>query len=97
MEEREYGSLKDLAAFLEEVPDGTLVLVGHTDTVGDLETNIRLSKRRAEAVRTRLIGSFNVDPRRVQAEGNGYLSPVASNLTEAGREANRRVEAILKP
>ncbi|MEX0284268.1 MAG: OmpA family protein [Paracoccaceae bacterium] len=97
LEDREYPSLRALAGFLQDNPDGTLVLVGHTDTVGDLATNIQLSKRRAETVRTRLIDSHNVDPARVQAEGNGYLSPIASNLTKAGREANRRVEAILKP
>lgn len=97
LEERAYASLKELAAFLAEYAEGTLVLVGHTDTVGDLATNIRLSKRRAEAVRTLLIGMHNVSPERVEAEGNGYLSPIASNLTPEGREANRRVEVMLKP
>lgn len=97
LEEREYASLKELAAYLTEYAEGTLVLVGHSDTDGDLATNIRLSKRRAEAVRTRLIGTYNISPKRVAAEGNGYLSPIASNLTPEGREANRRVEVILKP
>ncbi len=97
LEEREYASLQALAAFLAEVEEGVIVLVGHTDTTGAIEANIRLSKRRAQSVRNRLIGSYNVDPARLEAEGNGYLSPIASNLTEAGRKANRRVEAVLKP
>ncbi len=97
LEDRAYSSLEQLAVFLQDNPQGTVVLVGHTDTVGDLASNIRLSKRRAETVRKRLIEVHKVDPARVQAEGNGYLSPIASNLTPEGREANRRVEAILKP
>lgn len=97
LQEGTYPALANLAGFLEEHPDLSVMLVGHTDSVGDLLANIRLSKRRAQAVRTRLIGTYNADPRRIRAEGNGYLSPVASNLTEAGREANRRVEAILLP
>ena len=39
--------------------------------------------------------AYGIDPARVQAEGMGYLAPIASNLSPAGREANRRVEAIL--
>ena len=46
-------------------------------------------------MRARLISEYGIDPARIEAEGMGYLAPVASNLTEAGRQANRRVEAIL--
>lgn len=91
----QYKSLNQLAAFLKANPDLLIALVGHTDSVGTLERNIALSKRRAESVRTHLIQVFGITPTRIQAEGMGYLAPVASNLTVDGRKANRRVEAIL--
>lgn len=92
-----YDSLADLAEFLKSHPDYVIVLVGHTDSVGALARNIALSKQRAASVRARLIRDYNVAEAQVRAEGNGYLSPVASNLTEQGRKANRRVEAVLLP
>jgi len=92
-----YQSLVALAAFLEQRQDVNIALVGHTDSTGALAANISLSKRRAQAVRDRLIAAHGVVAARVAAEGMGYLSPVASNLEAAGREANRRVEVILLP
>lgn len=97
LEERDYDSLRDLAAFMGQNPQMQITLVGHTDSVGDLASNIALSKQRAEAVRARLIAAHGVDPAQVTAEGTGYLAPIGSNLTEAGRKANRRVEAIVLP
>ena len=90
-----YPSLTRLADLLQERPGLRIALVGHTDSSGTLAVNIALSKRRAAAVRARLISEYGIDPARIEAEGMGYLAPVASNLTEAGRQANRRVEAIL--
>ncbi len=69
--------------------------MGHTDAVGNLETNIALSRARAEAVRLYLIERLDVDPGQVSATGIGYLAPRATNETEDGRETNRRVEAVL--
>ena len=90
-----YVSLAELVATLTRRPGLRVALVGHTDTVGDLETNIALSRARAASVRDRLISEFGVDPARLDAEGMGYLSPIASNLTDAGRAENRRVEVIV--
>jgi OmpA-OmpF porin, OOP family len=90
-----FATLQQLAGFLTDNPDYRIALVGHTDNVGSLGDNISLSKRRAGAVRARLIEKYGIDPARIDAEGNGYLAPVASNLTPEGRRANRRVEAIL--
>ncbi len=92
-----YDSLAALADFLKANPDLSLMLVGHTDSVGTLDQNIALSKRRAEAVRTRMLELYDLPASSVQAEGMGFLSPVASNLTAPGREANRRVEAVVLP
>lgn len=90
-----FASLEALATFLEKHPAARIALVGHTDSVGDLQSNIALSRRRAESIRTRLIEIYGADASRVAAEGMGYLAPRASNLTAQGRDANRRVEAVL--
>lgn len=90
-----YASLAALAEHLKQNPNLRVALVGHTDSVGALENNIDLSRRRAESVRSRLLEEYDIAAERVEAQGMGYLAPVASNLTREGREANRRVEVIL--
>ncbi|MFD3188687.1 OmpA family protein [Sedimentitalea sp. HM32M-2] len=95
LEPGHHDSLAQLAAYLRAHPGQRIALVGHTDSAGSLQNNIELSRRRAGAVRARLLQVHGIAPDRVEAEGMGYLAPVASNLTPEGREANRRVEAIL--
>ncbi len=90
-----FAVLEALAQALEDAPDMRLVLVGHSDNTGSREANIALARSRAEAVRARLVSEYGVAEDRLEVEGIGYLAPLASNLTEAGREANRRVEAVL--
>lgn len=90
-----FAALEQIAAFLDARPALRVALVGHTDSVGSLNGNIALSRQRAQAVRQRLIEEFGIDGARMEAEGMGYLAPIASNLEAAGREANRRVEVIL--
>lgn len=91
----DFASLSILADYLNSHPDRRIMLVGHTDSVGDLDRNIALSKKRATSVAEYLIGALGVAPEQVSAEGVGYLAPMASNLTDDGREKNRRVEVIL--
>src|SRR6056297_1351232 len=90
-----FASLAALAAFLSEDDGRRVALVGHTDSVGALEPNIDLSRARATAVMTRLIDTYGVRPEQLEARGVGYLAPIASNRTDTGRDANRRVEAVL--
>lgn len=90
-----YAALAALAAWLAANPDKTVALVGHTDASGGLDGNIVISKRRAASVRTRLIEAYGVPGAQIEAQGVGYLAPIASNATEAGRQKNRRVEAVL--
>lgn len=90
-----YESLATLAEWLKQNPDKTVALVGHTDASGGLDGNIVISKRRAASVRARLIEVYAVPATQIEAQGVGYLSPIATNLTEEGRQKNRRVEAIL--
>ena len=90
-----FASLAALADYLADHPNRRVALVGHTDAEGSLDGNIALSKRRAGSVLERLVSDYGVSRRQLAAEGMGYLSPVASNLTDAGRTANRRVEVII--
>jgi OOP family OmpA-OmpF porin len=90
-----FKSLSIVAKFLTDTPNATALLVGHTDNVGSLESNILLSKQRASAVVERLGLAYGVDVTRLSAKGVGYLTPLISNSTENGRELNRRVEFIL--
>ncbi|MFP4044404.1 MAG: OmpA family protein [Rhodosalinus sp.] len=95
LSDRVYPVLEALAAYLVADESRVVVLVGHTDAVGALDGNVALSRARAEAVLRRLVERHGVPPAQLRAEGVGYLAPVATNLTAAGREVNRRVEAVL--
>lgn len=95
LEDRDYASLAELAAFLKADPRRRIALVGHTDAVGALDKNIALSRLRATAVMERLAERYGVPREQMEANGMGYLAPVAPNTTPRGREANRRVEAVL--
>lgn len=68
-----------------------LEVASHTDAEGDATINLKLSQRRADAVRKYLVQS-GVAPEQVEARGYGEAQPIADNTTEEGREANRRVE-----
>ncbi len=88
-------ALEILARFLSRNPELAVVIVGHSDNQGSLDANIALSKRRAQAVRTALI-ERGVAAGRLEAHGVGYLAPVSTNTTDAGRILNRRVELVLR-
>lgn len=87
--------LQTLADYMAAKPDLTISIVGHTDSQGGLDGNIAISRRRAAAVIERLVSDYGVPRARLTAAGMGYLSPLASNLDPQGREANRRVEAVV--
>ena len=89
--------LSDLANFLILNKKEKIILVGHTDASGPIKGNIKLSKDRAESVQKLFVKKFNVSPNQITINGVGFLSPIASNNTEAGREQNRRVEVIIVP
>ncbi|MGI9369360.1 MAG: OmpA family protein [Ruegeria sp.] len=90
-----FSSLTLLASYLADNPGNRLALVGHTDDTGDLQANIAVSTKRAEAVRARLIEAYGIAADRIEAQGVGYLAPLTSNVTAQGRALNRRVEAVL--
>jgi len=69
-------------------------VVGHTDSVGQIEANMKLSQARAEAVVQALTKSHGVAATRLKAHGAGPIAPVVTNRTEEGRAKNRRVELV---
>lgn len=90
-----FNSLAEIAGYLRQHPGRKIALVGHTDSVGSLQGNISLSRKRATSVLERLVSAHGANRAQLEAGGMGYLAPVASNLTAEGRDANRRVEAVL--
>ncbi|MHC2994054.1 MAG: DUF4892 domain-containing protein [Candidatus Atribacteria bacterium] len=86
--------LKEIAKLLQQNPKLKLYVVGHTDNVGDLTYNMKLSQARAGAVVEEFVSKYGVDAKRLKAHGVGPLSPVVSNNTEEGRAKNRRVELV---
>ncbi|MEM9395738.1 MAG: OmpA family protein [Pseudomonadota bacterium] len=90
------GDLGLLAGNLNEYPDTQVRVVGHTDNTGAASYNLALSKERAASV-AGVLSQNGVDTGRVLAIGAGEDQPVASNLDEAGRAQNRRVEIVISP
>ena len=88
-----HAELKKLADFLKEFPKATGTIEGHTDSVGHLAANMKLSQRRADSVRSYLIEKFGIAADRIQAKGYGPTKPLADNGTAAGRTKNRRIES----
>ncbi|SMX45558.1 OmpA family protein [Actibacterium lipolyticum] len=88
--------LRVLANSLNEYPNTTIEVIGHTDNTGDAGYNQALSARRATAV-TSVLQNAGVSASRLRSYGRGEDSPVASNLNAEGRALNRRVEIIIRP
>lgn len=84
-------ALNKLAALLREMPDIKLEIVGYTDNIGIESANEQISAQRAAAVREYLV-SQGIDSSRLESKGMGSKDPIASNQTQLGRQANRRIE-----
>lgn len=87
-------ALAEIAKLLTQNSALKLLVVGHTDTVGDFDYNIDLSRRRAQAVVQTLSTDHSIAATRLKPWGVGFASPVASNRSEDGRAKNRRVELV---
>jgi outer membrane protein OmpA-like peptidoglycan-associated protein len=87
-------AIGEIAKLLTADPSLKVFVVGHTDTVGGVDSNIKLSQDRAEAVLQALVRDHGIAPARLRASGCGPFAPVASNDTEEGRAKNRRVELV---
>lgn len=89
-------SLDQLASVLVKYPKTTITVAGHTDNTGRPDYNLKLSERRANAVKFAL-ADRGVQSSRIATMGFGADSPVASNVTPDGRAENRRVELHIVP
>lgn len=87
-------AITEIARLLKSQPRLHLLVVGHTDNVGKLGYNEKLSQRRAQSVVAELVRQHAILKARLTPAGVGMYAPVASNHTEAGRALNRRVELV---
>jgi outer membrane protein OmpA-like peptidoglycan-associated protein len=87
-------ALSEIAKLLTGTPNLKVFIVGHTDNVGGVDYNMKLSQARADAVVKALTTKYKVNPQSLKAYGVGQLAPVAPNKTEEGRAKNRRVELV---
>src|SRR5690606_13296155 len=89
--------LDEVATALQDLrPGQTIVVEGHTDSVGADDYNMKLSQSRADSVRSYLV-SRGVPTNIISAVGRGETTPVAQNTTPEGRANNRRVEIVISP
>lgn len=86
-------NIAKIASFMRSYPERQAVIEGHTDSMGDDDYNLELSRSRAFAVRQALIEE-GISAARISTQGFGESLPVASNATSSGRQENRRVEII---
>jgi OmpA-OmpF porin, OOP family len=87
-------AIGEIAKLLKADPGLKIFVVGHTDNQGGVESNIKLSQDRGEAVLQTLVRDHGIAAARLKSFGCGLFSPVASNDTEEGRAKNRRVELV---
>jgi outer membrane protein OmpA-like peptidoglycan-associated protein len=88
-------NLVKIATILNQFEEMTVLVEGHTDSIGTDEYNLGLSQQRAQAVYDFLVYQ-DVDPARLSVEGYGESRPVADNETEEGRQRNRRVDLVIQ-
>jgi len=87
-------TLRKLADVLNQNPDRSVMVEGFTDSTGSSAHNLELSQRRAEAVRSALMG-MGIEGTRIATRGYGEAYPVAGNESAGSRQLNRRVEIVL--
>lgn len=88
--------LSTVAGNLQQYPQSTIQVIGHTDSDGEAGYNQQLSERRASAVGNVLLNA-GVSSSRIQTFGRGESQPIASNLNADGKAQNRRVEIVILP
>jgi outer membrane protein OmpA-like peptidoglycan-associated protein len=87
-------TLLEIGKLMRGQPELRIHVVGHTDNIGELDYNMDLSRRRAEAVVAALTSRHGIARDRLRPAGVGPLAPAATNVTEEGRALNRRVELV---
>lgn len=92
-----FGLLKKVQDAIQVFPGSQVIVEGHTDSFGADATNLTLSKRRAESVRTYLIANLGMPATSIKAVGYGETRPIANNETSEGRAKNRRIDIVIQP
>ncbi len=83
--------VKQLGELLKSYPTISIIIAGHTDSSGNKQSNLKLSQKRADAVKDYLVKHY-IGEERISAKGYGQTRPIVSNATPAGRALNRRIE-----
>ena len=90
-----YDQVNSVGEYMKKYPTTTAVIEGHTDSLGTADHNLRLSQQRADSVVNYLMEKFGIETSRLSAKGYGATRRIAYNNTEAGRQLNRRINAII--
>lgn len=91
-----FDEISRVSRVLNQYPDTSIQVTGHTDSTGSEQINQTLSDSRADNVKNALVGQ-GVNPNRITTVGFGESAPIADNSTDAGRQLNRRVIITIKP
>jgi OOP family OmpA-OmpF porin len=86
-------NLDNIVKVLERNPGLKIRIEGHTDDIGSMEYNLKLSGNRAKSIKDYLV-EMGINQSRITTAGLGYTQPIASNDTKEGRALNRRAEII---
>ncbi len=92
-----YGLLTTLMDAIRVFPNSKVMIEGHTDAFGGDALNMKLSKERADAVRSYLLANMQIEESKLAANGYGETRPIANNETKAGRASNRRIDVVIRP
>ena len=91
-----FNEISRVSRVLNQYPDTSIQVAGHTDSTGSEQTNKVLSENRAYNVKNALVGQ-GVNPNRISSIGFGESAPIADNSNESGRQLNRRVIITIQP
>ena len=89
-------AINEVAQLMQAHPEVEVLLEGHTDPVGNEHYNLKLSLRRANAVKEMLVNRFAIDDSRISVKGSGENDPVYNDQGEVDHDASRRVVALIK-
>ena len=96
LDENGKGQLRSIIIGLLAMPYLNVTLIGHTDNVGSSASNLELSKQRAISAKNHILSQTKkIEEKRIVTTGKGDTEPIASNETEEGKSANRRIEVKL--
>jgi len=87
-------ALKNIAEYLNNNQNRKYFIIGHTDNIGNIQSNLTLSENRANSVMKELVTKYSVSAEQLKAYGIANFSPMVSNSTDDGKAKNRRVEIV---